>query len=152
MRAVRTVCFAFALSVAAFSTPTYAESDARPLIKLPQDVEFKGAPQELKTATLFGDPTKPGIYVQRVKFPAGIKVPPHWHPDEMRTVIVVSGTLHFAFGEQWDESKMTPLPTGAFFYEPGHVPHFAWAKDGEVVVQVTAIGPTAGNYVPQVTK
>jgi hypothetical protein len=34
------------------------------------------------TAILFGDPSKPGVYVTRTKFPAGLKVLPHTHPDE----------------------------------------------------------------------
>jgi uncharacterized RmlC-like cupin family protein len=82
----------------------------------------------LQNAVVFGDPAKPGLYVQRFRFPPGLKIPPHWHPEEMRTVVVLSGTLYYAFGEQWDEKKLTALPAGSFFYEPPHVPHFAWAK------------------------
>jgi hypothetical protein len=64
------------------------------VLKLPQDIEFKGPlsgpPQ---TVVLYGDPTKPGLFVTRVKFSAGWKDPPHWHPDEVRTVAVLSGTF-----------------------------------------------------------
>jgi hypothetical protein len=28
-------------------------------------------------------------------------------------------------------------------------PHFAWAKDGEVMLQLTAIGPSGATLVPQ---
>src|ERR1700704_7818 len=34
--------------------------------------------------------TKQGLYVYRVKFPAGFKVMPHWHGEE-RTFVVLSG-------------------------------------------------------------
>ena len=65
----------------------YAQGEGASVLKLPQDIEFKGpatgAPQ---TAILYGDPTKPGVFVTRVKFSAGWKDPPHWHPDEVRTV------------------------------------------------------------------
>lgn len=149
MKLLRRTLFIIALMTSGLSSAARAENDDRPLMKLPQEITFAGDPKGLTVANVFGDPGKPGVYVQRVHFPAGIKVPPHWHPDDMRTVIVVSGTLYFGFGEQWDEKKLTPLPAGSFFYEPSHVPHFAWAKDGEVVVQVTAIGPTAGSYMPQ---
>ena len=118
-------------------------------MKLPQEIEYTGAADQLQTAVVFGDPTKPGLYVQRFRFPLGLKVPPHWHPEEMRTVVVLSGTLYYAFGERWDESKLTALPPGSFFYEPPHVPHFAWAKDGEVILQLTAIGPTGTTAIPQ---
>lgn len=72
------------------------------LMKLPQEIEYSGAPDQLQSAVVFGDPTKPGLYVQRFRFPPGLKVPPHWHPEEMRTVVVLSGTLYYAFGENWD--------------------------------------------------
>jgi len=35
---------------------------------------------------------------------------PHWHPDEWRTAVVLSGTLYFGVGEQWDESKLKAYP------------------------------------------
>jgi hypothetical protein len=42
---------------------------------------------------LYGDPTKPRVFVTRVKFSAGWKDMPHWHPDEVRTVAVQSADL-----------------------------------------------------------
>ena len=63
---------------------------------------------------------------------------PHWHPDTVRTVLVMSGTFYFAVGEQWDESKLKAYPAGTLYSEPAKTPHFAWAKDGEVILQVTA--------------
>lgn len=129
--------------------PASAESDTRPLFKLPQEIEFTGPSDQLQSAVVFGDPTQPGLYVQRFRLPPGLKLPPHWHPDEMRTAVVLSGTLYYAFGERWDEAKLAALPAGSFFYEPPHVPHFAWAKDGEVILQLTAIGPSGASLVPQ---
>ena len=72
---------------------------------------------------------------------------PHWHPDAVRTVLVMSGTFYFAVGEQWDESKLKAYPAGTLYSEPPNTPHFAWAKDGEVILQVTAIGPTGNTPV-----
>ena len=84
----------------------YAQGTDTSVVKLPQDIDFKGPlagpPQ---TVVLYGDPTKPGVFVSRVKFSAGWKDPPHWHPDEVRTVVVLSGTLYFGSGDKWDESK-----------------------------------------------
>ncbi len=98
---------------------------------------------------LYGDPTKPGaFYVSRVRFSAGWKDPPHWHPDEVRTVVVLSGTLYFGTGDKWDENKLKPYPAGTFYSEPSKAPHFTWAKDGEVIIQVTGIGPSAKTYIP----
>jgi quercetin dioxygenase-like cupin family protein len=120
------------------------------VVKFPNEIEFKAplsaAPQ---VAVLYGDPTKAGVYVTRVKFAPGLKLMPHWHPDEWRTAVVLSGTLYFGIGEQWDESKMKAYPAGTFFSEPFKTPHFAWAKDGEVIVQVTAMGPSGTTPIPQ---
>jgi hypothetical protein len=59
------------------------------------------------------------------------------------TLTVLSGTLYFGFGDQFDENKLTPYPAGTFFSEVPNVPHFVAAKDGEVIFQATGIGPTA---------
>ena len=149
MNFAKTISLVLGLMLAGLASPGLAEPDVRPLFKLPQDITYSGAPDQLQSVVIFGDPTKPGVYVQRFRFPAGLKVPPHLHPDEMRTVVVLSGTLYYGFGEQWDENKLTALPTGSLFYEPSHVPHFAWAKDGEVILQLTAIGPSGTTMIPQ---
>ena len=100
------------------------------------------------SAVLYGDPTKEGVYVTRVKIPAGFKVMPHWHPDAWRTAVVMSGTLYFGLGEQWDESKLKAYPAGTFFSEPSKAPHFVWAKDGDVFINITAMGPTGKTPIP----
>jgi quercetin dioxygenase-like cupin family protein len=120
-------------------------------VRLPQDIAFKAPPiagyPEL--ATVYGDTEKAGIYVQRVKFAPGFKIKPHWHPDEVRTIVVLSGTLYFAFGSKWDESKFKAFPAGSFFAEPSKAAHFAWAKDGEVILQITGIGPSGVTMVKE---
>ena len=128
-----------------------AQSSGESIAILPHDIVWKasaGSPG-LETAVTFGDPTKPGPYVLRVKFPAGYKLMPHFHPDEWRTGVVLSGNYYFALGEQWDESKLRLYPPGTFFSEPKGTPHFVWAKDGEVIVQLTAMGPTGITRIPQ---
>ena len=118
---------------------------------MPKDIVWKAPAVRpgLETAVTFGDPTKPGPYVLRVKIPAGFKLMPHFHPDEWRTVVVLSGTYYFAVGEQWDETKLKPYPAGTFLSEPKGTPHYVWAKDGEVILQFTAMGPTAVTPIPQ---
>src|SRR5262245_38463366 len=96
----RYACLVVALCAAGMSVPAYAQSTGTGVFKLPQDIEFKGplagVPQ---SAVLYGDPTKPGIFVTRVKFPTGTRDLPHWHPEEVRTAVVLSGTLYFGVGE-----------------------------------------------------
>ena len=61
----------------------------------------------------------------------------------------MSGTLYVGYGEQFDESQMKALPVGSIFTEPARQPHFVWAKDGEVVIQVIGHGPSATTQVEQ---
>jgi len=72
---------------------------------------------------------------------------PHWHPDPARTVVVLSGTFYFGSGETWDESKMKAYPAGTFYSEPPKSPHYTWAKDGEVVIQLTGMGPSGKTFI-----
>lgn len=129
------------------SAPSYAQDANTSIVKLPQDMVFKGPlagpPQ---TIVLYGDPKQPGVYVTRVKFSAGWKDMPHWHPDAVRTVAVLSGTFYFGSGEVWDESKFKAYPAGTFYSEPPKAPHFTWAKDGEVIIHITGIGPSAKTF------
>ena len=49
--------------------------------------------------------------------------------------------------------ETTPLkafPAGSFFAEPPKAAHFAWAKDGPAVLQITGIGPSGVTMVDQV--
>ncbi len=140
-----TMLMALAATVACAAT--LAAREPQGIIRMPGEIAYAGKTEGVETAILYGDPAKPGLYVMRVKFPAGLKIQPHWHPEEMRTVAVISGTLLFAFGDTWDEAKMQPLPPGSFFAEPAKTPHYAWARDGEVVLQLTAIGPTATTMI-----
>jgi quercetin dioxygenase-like cupin family protein len=145
---VQTACILLA-AITAIPAAAFAQT-AQPVVKLPNEVEFKApvspGPQN---AALYGDPTKAGVYVQRTKLAPGVKVMPHWHPDEWRTAVVLSGTLYFGVGEQWDESKLKAYPAGTFYSEPSKAPHFVWAKDGEVILQTTGMGPTGINMIPQ---
>ena len=142
-------CLILTACTVAWSATAYAQT-TQPVVKFPTEIEFK-APLSpgSQTAVLYGDPAKPGVYVQRTKFPAGTKVMPHWHPDEWRTAVVLSGTLYFGVGEQWDESKLKAYPTGTFYSEPPKTPHYVWAKDGEVIIQTTGMGPTGTTPIPQ---
>jgi hypothetical protein len=79
--------------------------------------------------------------------PGVLKLP--WHPDEVRTVVVLSGTLYFGSGDKWDESKFKAYPAGTLYSEPPRAPHFTWAKDGEVIIQITGIGPSGKTFIPQ---
>jgi len=144
----RTVTLAAALCTIAAWAPARAQTVETSVVKVPQDIVYKGLPGAPQHITLFGDSSQPGLYVDRIRFLPGMKVMPHWHPDMVRTVLVMSGTFYFAIGEQWDETKLKAYPAGTLYSEPPMTPHYAWARDGEVILQITAIGPTGNVPVP----
>jgi quercetin dioxygenase-like cupin family protein len=121
----------------------------QPVRVTPDELTWKPNPAGNQQAMLAGDPQKAGVYVFRVRFQAGFRNQPHFHPDE-RIVTILSGTLLVGYGEQFDESKMKALPAGSVFTEPSKQPHFVWAKDGEVVIQVIGHGPSATTPVATV--
>ena len=129
------------------AAPPASAQDGGTVVKLPQDIVFKGGDGPPQTVIIYGDPTKPGLYVTRIRFSPGWKDQPHWHPDVARTVVVLSGTFYFGSGETWDESKMKAYPAGTFYSEPPKSPHYTWAKDGEVIIQLTGIGPSGKTFI-----
>lgn len=96
-------------------------------------------------APLIGDSTKPGPYVERVKFPPNSTTQPHSHPDD-RTYTVISGTWYVGFGDKFDPAGLKALPPGSFYTEPANVNHFSVIKDEGVVVQISGTGPTATRF------
>jgi quercetin dioxygenase-like cupin family protein len=99
----------------------------------------------LEEANLVGDPSKPGPYTLRLKFPAGYKLPPHTHPDA-REVTILSGTLYTAY---WDGVKTTALkelPVGSFYTEPANIIHVVEARE-PTMIQVSGIGPSGRRFV-----
>ncbi len=97
-------------------------------------------------AAIMGDSTKPGPYVERVKFPANSISQAHSHP-ESRMYTVISGTWYVGYGDKYDADKLKALPAGSFYTEPANVGHFSLIKDEPVVVQIIGNGPTATRFV-----
>jgi len=117
------------------------------MLVTPDELTWNRGPTGNQRSLIAGDETKQGMYVYRAKFPANFRNKPHYHPDE-RIVMVISGTLHVDYGEEFDESKMKALPSGSIWTEPAKQPHFVWVKDGEVVIQIIGNGPSSTTLVP----
>ena len=98
---------------------------------------------EIKTGTIWGDPSKPGMYVTRNLFKAGAGSQPHWH-DQDRYVTVIKGTWYVSLGpesDSGDRSKMTAMKPGSFVFHPAMGHHFDGAKDEDALVQIMGMGP-----------
>ena len=59
----------------------------------------------------------------------------------------MSGVFYIGLGERFDGSKVEAYPPGSLVVMPGDTWHFHWAKSGEYITQVTAIGPLGLEYV-----
>jgi quercetin dioxygenase-like cupin family protein len=149
--ALGSAIFALALS---FAVPALAQSTTA--VALTAD-EMKWSPQGglalpgIEQVSLVGDPSKPGPYTIRLKFPAGYKLAPHTHPDP-REVTILSGTWYTGYGEQADPALFKALPAGSFYTEPANLPHFVQVREA-VIIQVSGVGPSGRAFVgPQKTK
>ena len=100
----------------------------------------------VEIADVIGASTKPGPFVERIKFPANFTQHAHSHPDD-RTYTVISGTWFVGYGDKLDPKKLKALAAGSFHTEPANVNHFVMTKEGGVVVQITGTGPTGFKYV-----
>jgi hypothetical protein len=91
-------------------------------------------------AVLFGDPSKPGPYVVRLKWLPGNMSRPHFHPND-RFFVVISGTWWIGTGEKFDPDTTVPAPAGSYVIHYGGKVHYDGAKDGETIIQVWGMGP-----------
>jgi len=116
---------------------------------LPEEIEWKpfaAFPPSARLAILVGQPLQEGPYTIRVKLPGGVKLMPHSHPED-RVYTVISGVFHIGLGDEFDADKLQAYPPGAVVVLPGNTSHFHWAKSGEYITQVTAIGPLGLEYI-----
>jgi quercetin dioxygenase-like cupin family protein len=126
----------------------YADQDRFHAVR-PDEVEwrpFAAFPPTARLAVLVGDPQQPGPYVIRVRVPHGTKLMPHKHPED-RIYTVISGIFYIGLGEIFDENRLEAFAPGGVVVLPGGQAHFHWAKSGEYVTQVSAIGPLGLEYL-----
>jgi quercetin dioxygenase-like cupin family protein len=146
------ICSAFAIGVVALpmGTRALAETNQNGFVRFtPEQIRwepFPGAPNGVEFATLAGDPAKSGsFYTIRVKFPPGVLSAPHVHPED-RYVTVIKGTWYTGTSDTFDINKAVPLKPGSYMYHPAKAVHWDGAKDEEVIVEISGIGP--GSSLP----
>jgi quercetin dioxygenase-like cupin family protein len=137
------------VAVAGVTSTALADTMAGHTIVPPQEIKWGPAPAVLppgaEAVVLFGDPSEEGLFVLRLKFPAGYSVAPHTHPvDEIVTVI--SGTFYKGMGEIADPNKAQRLPAGSFFALPPCTPHYVFMEE-ETVIQISTVGPWGITYI-----
>ena len=71
---------------------------------------------------------------------------PHRHQED-RVYTIISGVFYIGLGDQFDADKLKAYPPGSVVVLPSDTPHFHWAKSGEYISQVTAIGPLGLEFI-----
>lgn len=121
----------------------------KPVVMPAADIKWADAPPALpagaKLAVLAGNPNGWGYYTFRLQVPDGYKFMPHWHPTT-ENVTVLSGELHAAMGDKFDENGAATIPAGGFASIPPRMHHFAWTV-GETTLQISGKGPFKLIYV-----
>lgn len=140
-------CLALLLPLAL--TPARGQTDAQGFMRVtPEQTEWKDVPDGhgVQAAVISGDPSKPGLYVVRVKFPPGIMSSPHYHPED-RHAVVLRGTWYTGTDASWDPDKTVGLKPGTYMKHPAGAVHYDGAKNEEVIVQIVGYGPSGTTQV-----
>jgi quercetin dioxygenase-like cupin family protein len=126
--------------------------DLKQMVLIPADTAVQWAPgpaslpRGTQLSVLAGDPSKPGPFVLRVKFPANTVVAPHTHATA-ENLTVISGVIFNGMGEKLEQSQGKQLSGGGFVYLPGEMPHSVWTTTEPSEIQVTGTGPFGLHYV-----
>ena len=96
-------------------------------------------------AFIEGDIGQGEPFTFRLRLQDGYRILPHVHPAYER-VTVLSGTLHFAHGEQFDPGQAMELPVGSVAIMPPGDPMFGYAE-GETIIQLHGTGPWGIEYI-----
>jgi quercetin dioxygenase-like cupin family protein len=117
-----------------------AEPDPKIMsVTLPEKIDWKEGGGNA-TAVLVGDPSKPGLYVELVKWHAGQMSQPHMHPSA-RYITVISGTWWVGWGPKFDPASTYPVKAGSFVVHHPNQLHYDGAKEADCVIEIVGIGP-----------
>ena len=82
------------------------------------------------------------------RFSPGAFSRPHFHPND-RFITVLKGTWWVGTGPKFDTNATVAMPTGTFVTHFGKGIHYDGAKDEEVMVLITGMGPATSTRVKQ---
>jgi hypothetical protein len=140
----------FAMLATAIAAVSGVAKDSPDFVRItPADVHWQDVPggRGVQQATLLGDPTKPGIYVIRAKFPPYTMDVPHWHPNA-RYVTVLEGTWYTGTGDTFNLAQAVPLKAGSVMLHPAKATHWDGSGSAEtVIVQIIGEGPATTTQV-----
>jgi len=113
--------------------------------RLPDQFKLEGRPGSTdKTAILFGDPSKPGLYVQITKRGPNVWSQPHSHKNE-RFITVLAGTFLIGTGPKFDKNNTVSVGPGGVVHDLPNQMHFDGTGPEGATLEFIAMGPAARN-------
>jgi hypothetical protein len=113
--------------------------------RLPDQFDWKGGPDAAnKTATLFGDPSKPGLYVRVTKRGPNVWSQPHSHKNE-RFITVLAGTFLIGTGAKFDKNNTIAVGPGGVVHDLPNQMHYDGTGPEGATLEFIAMGPEARN-------
>jgi hypothetical protein len=106
---------------------------------LPDQLDWKKG-SITDTVMLQGDASKPGLYIELMRWHAHNMSRPHSH-DTARYITVVSGTWWVGTGDKFDPDSTKAMPAGSYVVDVPNEVHFDGTKDEECVLLIVGMGP-----------
>lgn len=115
---------------------------------LPDDLEWQDNPEieGVENAAGVGNLEEKGLYAGFGRMSEGAVFPAHSHTDD-RLTTVISGTMYYGVGEEFDEENMTAYPAGSVIFTPAGTPHVMWVQEGQAVIQESGDGPSGSEFI-----
>jgi hypothetical protein len=111
-------------------------------ITLPDQIEWKGRTGSAnQSAVLFGDPSKPGLYVQLLKRGPDDWVQPHSHPND-RFITVLAGTMLVGTGSKLDRNNTVAVKAGGHIRDFANQMHYDGTGPEGTTIEIVGMGPT----------
>ena len=128
---------------------TSESSSAQEVVRiLPDDLEWQPNPEieGVENAAGIGNLEEEGLYAAYGRMSEGAVFPAHSHTDD-RLTTVISGTMYYGVGEEFDENNMTAYPAGSIIFTPAGTPHSMWVQEGQAVIQESGNGPSEAEFI-----
>jgi hypothetical protein len=113
--------------------------------KTPQDFDWKSRPGSAsQTAALFGDPAKPGLYIQLLKRGPDDWSQPHSHAND-RFITVIAGTFKIGTGDKLDKERTVSLGPGSVVRDIANQMHYDGTGPEGATIEIMGMGPNGRN-------
>jgi len=98
--------------------------------------------QKQESFVLFGDSSKPGLYVQYQRRAPETWSRPHYHPID-RLIMVMGGTMRIGTDATGEPGRTVGIPKGGFIRDIAKGVHYDGSGPDPMWIQIAGIGPTA---------